>query len=432
MQGLSGAGSITLQSGATLTIGSPASGGTVDFAPGANAELVLLDDKDFHETISGLNVGTGGAKTDFIHTTAAVTISSVSGQGTTDGTVTLSDGAVLHLTDISSSNWFVATTAGASGTDIYLSDIACYCRGTLILTDKGEVAVEDLAIGDAVATASGEARPIKWIGRRSYGGRFIMGRKDILPICFKAGSLGEVLPRRDLFISPHHAMYLEGVLIEARDLVNGVSIVQAEQVEEVEYFHIELDSHDVIIAEGAPSETFLDDNSRAMFHNAHEYSALYPGTAQGAVCYCAARRSDGYEVETARHHIDARAGLRGHAETPRIDTLRGFVDTVSVNGISGWAQNTDHPEAPVCLDVFADGQLIGQVLANRYRDDLQRAGLGSGRHGFEFTPPPGLAFAPGAVDVRRSLDGAALGFSTDALYQEADRRRSHGSGGWGR
>ncbi len=123
-----------------LSLGSPAFFGTVDFAPGANAELVLRGDKDFHETISGLTVGAGGAKTDFIHTTAAVTISSVSGQGTTDGTVTLSDGAVLHLTDISSSNWFAATTAGASGTDIYLSDIACYCRGTHILTGAATAA----------------------------------------------------------------------------------------------------------------------------------------------------------------------------------------------------------------------------------------------------------------------------------------------------
>jgi hypothetical protein len=428
VQGLSGAGSIILKSGATLSLDSRASGGTVDFAPGANAELVLFHDKDFDETISGLKVGTGGAKTDFIHTAAAVTVSSVSGQGTTHGTVILSDGAVLHLTDNSSSNWFVATAVSGSGTDIYLSDIACYCRGTQILTDKGEVAVEDLAIGDAVATVSGQARPIKWIGRRSYGGRFILGRKDILPVCFKAGSLSEGLPRRDLFISPHHAMYLEGVLIEARDLVNGVSIVQAEQVDKVEYFHIELDSHDVIVAEGAPSETFLDDNSRAMFHNAHEYSALYPSPAQGAVCYCAPRRSDGYEVETARQHIDVRAGLRVHAKTPRIDTLRGFVDTIGANCISGWAQNTDHPEAPVCLDVFANGRLIGQVLANRYRDDLQRAGLGSGCHGFEFTPSARLAFARGTVEVRRSLDGAALGFSTDALCEEADRRRSRGSG----
>ena len=185
----------------------------------------------------------------------------------------------------------------------------------------------------------------------------------------------------------------------------------------------------MIVAEGAPSETFLDDDSRAMFHNAHEYSALYPSSAQGAVCYCALRRSDGYEVETARLHIDAQAGLRVQAETLRIDTLRGFVDTIGANCISGWAQNIDHPEAPVCLDVFADGRLIGQVLANRYGDDLQRAGLGSGRHGFEFTPPPGLALAPSAVEVRRSLDGAALEFSTDALCEEADRRRSRGSGG---
>ena len=75
-------------------------------------------------------------------------------------------------------------------------------------------------------------------------------------------------------------MYFEngsrGVLVEAKDLVNDVSIVQAEQVDDVEYFHIELDTHDVILAEGALSETFVDDDSRAMFHNAHEYAALYP------------------------------------------------------------------------------------------------------------------------------------------------------------
>ena len=85
---------------------------------------------------------------------------------------------------------------------------------------------------------------------------FRQGRKDILPVCIKAGALDDDLPKRDLWISPNHAMYLDGMLIEAKDLVNGVSIVQAESVEQIEYFHIELDSHDVIIAEGAPSESF--------------------------------------------------------------------------------------------------------------------------------------------------------------------------------
>ncbi len=59
-----------------------------------------------------------------------------------------------------------------------------------------------------------------------------MGRKDILPICIKAGALDDNVPKRDLWISPNHAMYLDGVLIEAKDLVNGVSIVQAESVEQ--------------------------------------------------------------------------------------------------------------------------------------------------------------------------------------------------------
>src|SRR5271154_5642903 len=129
-------------------------------------------------------------------------------------------------------------------------------------------------------TMSGVARPIKWIGRRSYGGRFIVGRKDILPVCIKAGALDVNVPARDLWISPHHAMFIDGALIEARDLVNGVSIVQVEQVEQVDYFHVELETHDVIVAEGALSETFVDDDSRGMFHNVHEFDALYPDAAR--------------------------------------------------------------------------------------------------------------------------------------------------------
>ena len=254
-------------------------------------------------------------------------------------------------------------------------------------------------------TKSGALRPIKWIGRRSYSGRFVIGRKDILPICIKAGALDENVPRRDLWISPHHAMYLDGVLIEAKDLVNGVSIVQTERVEKVEYFHIELDSHDVIVAEGALSESFIDDDSRGIFHNAHEYRALYPEAAPELAQYCAPRHEDGYEVEAVRQRIDARAGLRIVAEAP---TLRGYVDAISLSGIAGWAQIVAYPEAPVCLDIYAGGNLIGRTLANRYRKDLEQAGLGSGCHSFAFAPPAGLIFAPDVVEVRRSLDGASL------------------------
>jgi hypothetical protein len=203
-------------------------------------------------------------------------------------------------------------------------------------------------------------------------------------------------------------MYFEnesgGVLVEAKDLVNGVSITQAEQVDRVEYFHIELETHDVILAEGALSETFVDDDSRAMFHNAHEYAALYPEDVARPARYRAPRLEIGYEVEAIRRKLAARAGLLSDGQDA--GTLRGHIDAVSPRLIEGWAQSVDHPEAPVCLDIYAGGELIGQTLANRYREDLEAAGLGSGRHGFSFAVPDGLMLLPGTVEVRRSLDGA--------------------------
>jgi hypothetical protein len=293
--------------------------------------------------------------------------------------------------------------------------IPCYCPGTLIRTARGPRPVESLRVGDTVTTASGAERPIKWIGRRGYGGRFIIGRKDILPICIKAGALDDNVPERELWISPHHAMYLDGVLIEAKDLVNGISIVQAERVDSVEYLHIELESHDVIIAEGALSESYVDDDNRFMFHNAHEYHDDHPVPATASVArYCAPRIDHGYELEAIRHRLALRAGSWRQQAVSSAGELRGSIDRLTPCAIEGWAQDGEHPEAPVCLDIYVDGQLVGQTLANRYREDLRRAGLGSGCHAFEFVPPAGVSLEPGNVEVRRAIDGRPLELATDA------------------
>src|SRR5262249_53082755 len=200
-------------------------------------------------------------------------------------------------------------TAALGGGTVVTETTPCYCAGTLILTDRGEIEVERLAIGDRLITADGTARPIRWIGKRSYAGRFAPGA-HVLPVCIKAGALDVDQPRRDLWISPQHAMFLEGVLIEAIDLVNGVSIVQADRVERVDYFHIELDTHDVIIAEGALSESFVDDDSRGIFQNAHEFAALYPNTSPVRPArYCAPRHAFGLQVEAARRRIAQRAAI---------------------------------------------------------------------------------------------------------------------------
>jgi len=185
--------------------------------------------------------------------------------------------------------------------------VACYCAGTRILTDRGEVDVEALSIGDYVLSRNDVLRPIRWLARRSYEGRFLKANRNLLPVCFTQGALGDNVPQRDLWVSPHHAMYIDGILVEAKDLLNDISIYQADDAEAVDYFHIELDSHDVIVAEGALSETYLEDGDRSMFHNAQEYRAIYPDGSANESLYCAPRINDGFQLEAIRERLTARA-----------------------------------------------------------------------------------------------------------------------------
>jgi Hint domain/Domain of unknown function (DUF4347) len=360
----------------------------------------------------------------------SITYSFSGGDPTNEGKNPYRDFAYTVTDGVVTSQWDVIGTQAVTEAFVHNTGTACYCRGTLIETGRGQKKVETLNIGDKVRTASGALRAIKWIGQRSYAGRFVRGRKDILPVCIKPSALADNVPERDLWISPNHAMYIDGVLIEAKDLINGVSIVQAAQVEKLEYFHIELNTHDVLIAEGALSESFIDDDSRGMFHNAHEYDTLYAEEHATPAWYCAPRLDAGYQVEAVRSHLAQRAGLLRAADTPQLGVLRGYIDRIRSGSVAGWAQNVDAPEAPVCLDIYADGKRIGRVLANVYRDDLQAAGLGSGRHSFEFSPPAAFGLASATVEVRRALDGTALQHSNSVCqnsgYKTGHRRAARG------
>jgi hypothetical protein len=400
---------VTVGNGVTLT-----NFQDVLFGPGGDETLKVANiSGTLPVTISGFTL-----TSDIIDLTAIGTDGTIASHSATEVTISGSSGSETLLLDTSDASIFKVASDNATGTDV---TVACFCRGTLILTERGEVPVESLTIGDQAVTISGAVRPIRWIGRRSYAGRFACGQTHILPVCVKAGALADGVPRRDLWLSPNHALHLEGVLIEARDLVNGVSIVQAERVAEIQYFHLELDSHDVIVAEGAPAESFIDDDSRGLFHNAHEYRALYPDRAAGPARYCAPRRDQGHEVERARAAIARRAGIAATAEAPVLGSLRGQIEEAGRRLICGWVQDTANPESAVCLDILAGGELIGQLAANRYRADLAAAGVGNGRHGFAFVPPAGRAFTPRSIQIKRSLDGARLTCSK-ALKQNAARR----------
>jgi hypothetical protein len=278
----------------------------------------------FGGTIAGLNVGTSATvPTNQIDlaglATANITAASLNTSSDVVTVTTTGGSFTLQLSGSYSSGTFVdwITDGAATGSDVFLSSVACYCRGTRILTDRGEVAVEELAIGDRVATISGAARPVKWIGRRSYDGRFVRGNREVLPIIVKAGALADGVPARDLFVSPAHALYIDSVLVPAEHLLNGATIAQAESVERVEYFHIELDTHDVVFAEGAAAESFVDCDNRGMFYNADEFALLYPGDERPAWDFCAPRLGEGSDkLANIRAGLLARAAALGYELTP--------------------------------------------------------------------------------------------------------------------
>ena len=203
------------------------------------------------------------------------------------------------------SNQFMLTNETTQKTEVATlvqTNAPCYCPGTLLTTDRGEMPVEALSIGAVLITATGQRRPIRWIGRRAYAGRFLAANPHVQPVRFRAGSLGGGLPRRDLVVSPDHAMFVDGVLIPARCLVNGATVVRERGLPQVEYIHVELDAHDVILAEGAPSESFLDDGSRAMFQNAAECTAAGSDPVS-AETFCAPRMDSGPLVDAAHRRL---------------------------------------------------------------------------------------------------------------------------------
>lgn len=282
----------------------------------------------------------------------------------------------------------------------------CYCPGTRILTPEGERAVEDLAVGDNVVTASGEVRPIRWIGSRGYAAMFTAANPALLPVIIRAGALGASLPRRDLIVSPNHAMFLDGLLVPAGALVNGASIVRAPAGRDVLYIHVELSSHDLILAEGCAAESFLDDDSRQMFQNAADFAARYPGeTAQGG--YCAPRVDCGPAVDAIRDRLDAAAVQTVRLDEPGVHRfiVNAGVSAVRLTTASGYAPG----------DARRLGVAIVAVAADGVARSLDDASLVAGWHvregAWRWTDGAALLLTHGAtcieVDVAQLLDQEA-------------------------
>nr|WP_282571850.1 Hint domain-containing protein [Roseomonas acroporae] len=198
----------------------------------------------------------------------------------------------------------------------------CFLHGTRILTTRGEVAVESLRIGDEVVTPGGPAAtmPIRWIGRQHRDG---LQALCMQPVRIRAGALGEGMPHRDLLVSADHCLHLDGHLVPAKLLVNGVTILAEAGHATVDYVNIELDRHAVVLAEGAETESYLDCGNRARFDNAGEpcewldrrgprdWNAWNDGTAFAPPLW------DGPRLDALRARLLARALSDGRAPAAR-------------------------------------------------------------------------------------------------------------------
>jgi hypothetical protein len=198
-----------------------------------------------------------------------------------------------------------ATTADATtavSTPGALVDV-CFCAGTAIATPDGHVPVERLAVGDRVLTHSGAVRDIVWIGT----GKVLAtrGRRTAAtPVIVRKGALADNVPHRDLHVTKGHALYFDGVLIPVEFLVNHRTILWDDRAQEVTIYHIELATHDVLIANGVPAESYRDDGNRWLFQNGNAGWTLPPQAP------CAPILTGGPIVDDIWQRILGRAGPR--------------------------------------------------------------------------------------------------------------------------
>jgi len=307
----------------------------------------------------------------------------------------------------------VLTFANASNPD---ATALCFLAGTRIATPAGEVPVERLAVGCEVLTLSGAARPIVWIGK----GRVLAtrGRRNAAtPVIVRKGALADNVPHRDLRITKGHAFSIDGVLIPVEFLVNHRSIVWDDHAQEVEVYHIELKTHDVLLANGAPAESYRDDGNRWLFQNANSGWDLPP------LAPCAQVLTGGPLVDAVWHRLLERASPTRRVPLTDEPDLHLLIDGRRVDAIErragmqvfrlpsrpGTARISSRAAAPQELGVARDPRVLGvavrQIMATRgvrvRTLEADDARLIDGFHDFE--PNDGIRWTNGDAAIPESL-----------------------------
>jgi Hint domain len=314
--GLTGTGIVTIDAGSMLQVqGTVASGETIMF-DGSGAYLQLDTPGSVAGSITNFGVG---ETIDLKGVDPASVIFSGDLLSFTLGL--LSPSFTLSLANPGT----VIASASADGTVL---SALCFCVNTLILTPSGERPVQELAVGDTVTTHRGTARRIVWVGT----GKVLAtrGRRNAAtPVIVHRDALADNVPNRDLRVTKGHSLYIDDVLIPVEFLVNHRSIFWDDNAQEVELYHIELETHDVLVANGAAAESYRDDGNRWLFRNANSGWDLPPQTP------CAPVVTGGVAVDAAWRRLLERAGPWPGAPMTDDPDLHLLVDGQRVDAASG-------------------------------------------------------------------------------------------------
>lgn len=309
-----GAG-VVLNDGASLEVeatiqggvsGDPTYGDSVDFGTGGGT-LYISEGAVLNGSIGGFGAG------DTIAMYGASDIS-VTDATSTSATLSYTYDSVTDTVTLAGD-----FSGGAPSVNGYVVTAACYVRGTRIRTPLGEQAIESLTVGSTVLTASGENRQVQWLGHRTVNCTTHPNPADVWPVRIAANALADNVPLRDLWVSPGHSILFDGCLIQARNLINGVTVQQIPR-DQVEYWHLELENHNVIFAEELPAETYLDTGNRTAFENGGAFIELYPTFEPKhwtATCY--PLELDGPRVTQAREHLLKRVEDLGYCVVEEAD-----------------------------------------------------------------------------------------------------------------
>jgi hypothetical protein len=313
---LTGTGSVVIGDGSTLRVqGTVATGETLQFG-GSGAYLHLYSPDSVTGTITNFDFG---ESIDLAGIDPA-SVSYAAGQLTFTGgdiSLMLAQGAI-------------SATASSDGAVV---TVICFCANTQILTPDGEQAVQDLAVGNLVTTHRGEAREIVWIGKGNV--LATRGRRTAAtPVIIRKGAFSDNVPNRDLRVTKGHAFWFDGVLIPAEFLVNHRLIEWDDHAQEVELYHVELASHDILIANGAPAESYRDDGNRWLFRNANSGWDLPPPPP------CAPVLTGGPIVDTIWQRLLRRSGPRPDFSLTENPDLHLLVDGKRLDAIM--RQGTAH------------------------------------------------------------------------------------------